>query len=159
MRLTSYTDYALRVLLFAGAAGETVTISRISEAFGISKEHLRKVVHMLSQLGYVKTSQGRYGGITLARPASQINIRDVVEHFESTRIVECFDPRTNTCAIDGICGLKRALARAQASFMETLGEYNLGDLIGNPQLVAFCSGRQAEPDEALQTALPVRQRG
>lgn len=137
MRLTSYTDYALRVLLYAGAAGDTVTISRISVAFNISKDHLRKVVHALSQAGYVTTSQGRSGGITLARPANKINIRDVVERFETTVLVECFDAETNTCQIDGMCGLKHALFKAQNNFLETLGNYTLSDFIESPQLIAF----------------------
>jgi Rrf2 family nitric oxide-sensitive transcriptional repressor len=137
MRLTSYTDYALRVLLYAGAAGQTVTISKISEAFGISKEHLRKVVHSLAQLGYLSTTQGRNGGITLAKAPEQINIREIVEQFETTTIVECFDPATNTCQINGMCGLKHALFKAQKNFLETLGEYYLSDLIKNPKLIAF----------------------
>jgi Rrf2 family nitric oxide-sensitive transcriptional repressor len=137
MRLTNYTDYALRVLLYAGAAGETVTISRISASFDISKDHLRKVVHALSQAGYVTTTQGRSGGITLARPAHKINIRDVVESFETTVLVECFDAATNTCQIDGICGLKHALFKAQNNFLETLGNYTLSNFIEHPQLIAF----------------------
>lgn len=140
MRLTSYTDYALRVLLYAGAAGESVTIANISEAYGISKDHLRKVVHALGQAGYLTTTQGRHGGITLALPAERINIREVVERFEPGTIVECFDPGTNTCAIDGMCGLKHALKRAQNSFMDTLGAYHLSDFIKNPQLIAFARG-------------------
>lgn len=137
MRLTSYTDYALRVLLYTGAAGQTVTISRISSAFGISKDHLRKVVHALAQAGYVTTTQGRSGGIMLARPADKINIRAVVESFETTLLVECFDPVTNTCQIDGMCGLKHALLKAQASFLETLEQYTLNDFIQNQNLIAF----------------------
>lgn len=137
MRLTSYTDYALRVLLFAGAAEQTVTISTISESFGISKEHLRKVVHSLAQLGYIKTTQGRKGGITLALPPERISIRDVVEQFETTTIVECFDAGTNTCQIHGMCGLKHAMMKANRRFLETLGEYRLSDFLGNPQLIAF----------------------
>lgn len=138
MRLTSHTDFALRVLLYVGAAGETVTITRISDAYGISKEHLRKVVHALSQLGYLSTSQGRYGGINLAMPAELINIRKVVEQLENTTIVECFDPATNTCAIDGMCRLKKALFEAREGFLQVLGQYHLGDLINNPRLIAFC---------------------
>ena len=138
MRLTSYTDYALRVLLYTGAAGETVTISQISEAYDISKEHLRKVVHALSQLGYLSTTQGRNGGITLARLPETINIREVVEKLETGLLVECFDPATNTCAIDGMCGLKHVLKRAQNSFMDTLGNYHLSDFLKNQKLVAFC---------------------
>jgi Rrf2 family transcriptional regulator, nitric oxide-sensitive transcriptional repressor len=137
MRLTSYTDYALRVLLYTGAAGETVTITRISEAFNISKEHLRKVVHALAQLGYLSTSQGRNGGITLAQPPESINIREVVERLETGLLVECFDPTTNTCVIDGMCGLKHVLKRAQDSFMATLGNYHLSDFIKNQKLIAF----------------------
>ena len=140
MRLTSYTDYALRVLIYTGAAGQTVTISGISEAYNISKEHLRKVVHALSQLGYLNTTQGRNGGITLARPPETINIRTVVEQLEPTELVECFNPETNTCAIDGMCGLKHVLKRAQTNFMDTLGAYHLSDFIKNPKLIAFSRG-------------------
>ena len=137
MRLTSYTDYALRVLLFAGAAGQTVTISTISESFGISKEHLRKVVHSLAQLGYLNTTQGRNGGIALAIAPEKISIREIVEQFETTTIVECFDAGTNTCQIHGMCGLKHAMMKANRSFLETLGEYRLSDFIRNPKLIAF----------------------
>jgi len=137
MRLTSYTDYALRVLLYTGAAGRLVTISNISDAFGISKEHLRKVVHSLAQLGYITTTQGRNGGIVLAKPADQINIRDIVLLFETTPLVECFNSETNNCQINGMCGLKHVLAKAQKSFLDTLGRYYLSDLIKNPKLIAF----------------------
>lgn len=138
MRLTSYTDYALRVLLFTGAAGETVTITRISNAFGISKEHLRKVVHALAQYGYLTTTQGRNGGITLAKSPDQITIREIVEQFEPATIVECFDKTTNTCVINGMCDLKHILASAQNNFLDTLAGYYLSDLIKNPKLIAFC---------------------
>jgi len=137
MRLTSYTDYALRVLLFTGAAETTVTIATISDAFGISKEHLRKVVHSLAQLGYLSTTQGRNGGIMLAKAPAEINIRVIIEQFETTLLVECFEPATNTCRIDGMCGLKHVLQKAQANFLETLGAYHLSDLIRNPKLIAF----------------------
>jgi Rrf2 family nitric oxide-sensitive transcriptional repressor len=140
MRLTSYTDYALRVLLYTGASGQTVTISQISTAFDISKEHLRKVVHALAQHGYISTTQGRNGGILLARPPATINIRDVVEKFETGLLVECFDAATNTCAIDGMCGLKHVLKRAQNSFLDTLGNYHLSDFLQNQQLVVFARG-------------------
>ena len=138
MRLTSHTDYALRVLLYVGAAERSVTISQISEAYGISKEHLRKVVHALAQLGYLSTTQGRYGGITLAMPPDLINIRKVVEQLENGTIVECFDAETNACAIDGMCLLKKALFDARESFMGVLAKYHLSDLIRNPRLIAFC---------------------
>jgi len=137
LRLTSHTDYALRVLLYVGAASRTVTITQISEAYNISKEHLRKVVHALSQLGYLHTTQGRNGGITLAMSAERINIRRVVDHLENANIVECFDRDTNTCAIDGMCRLKKALFEARENFMKVLEQYHLSDLITNPRLIAF----------------------
>lgn len=137
MRLTSYTDYALRVLIYTGAAGESVTISRISEAYGISKEHLRKVVHSLAQLGYLTTSQGRNGGILLAMPPEKISIREIIEQFETTTIVECFNAELSTCRIDGMCGLKHVLLKAQANFFDTLGNYYISDFIRNPKLIAF----------------------
>lgn len=137
MHLTTHTDYALRVLIYAAAANESVTITRVADAFGISKEHLRKVVHSLSQLGYLATAQGRYGGIRLALPPTQINIRTVLLQFENVKIVECFDSAINTCPIDGMCGLKHALSLAQASFMDTLGQYHLSDFVKDPQLIAF----------------------
>lgn len=137
MRLTSYTDYALRVLLFVGSTDEAVTINTISAGYGISKEHLRKVVHALSQAGYLHTTQGRNGGMRLGRPAEMINIREVVEHFENADLVECFDKASNTCPITGMCGLKLVLSKAQSSFLEVLGQYRLSDMIKNPRLVIF----------------------
>lgn len=137
MRLTSYTDYALRVLLFVGSTDDAVTINTISTGYGISKEHLRKVVHALSQAGYLHTTQGRNGGMRLGMPAEMINIRDVVEHFENADLVECFDKATNSCPISSMCGLKHVLAKAQSSFLEVLGQYRLSDLIRNPRLVIF----------------------
>ena len=137
MRLTSYTDYALRVLLFVGSTDDAVTINTISTAYEISKEHLRKVVHALSQAGYLHTTQGRNGGIRLGKPAETINLRDVVMHFENADLVECFDKATNTCPINGMCGLKHMLQKAQSAFMDVLGQYHLSDLIKNPRLVIF----------------------
>jgi Rrf2 family nitric oxide-sensitive transcriptional repressor len=141
MRLTNYTDYALRALIFTGAARETVTISTISTAYGISKEHLRKVVNQLSHLGYLATTQGRKGGLTLGMPADKINLRAVVEAFETSQLAECFDQETNTCPIDGMCKLKHALRSAQQSFLKELANYTLSDLVRHPQLHVFVRQR------------------
>lgn len=137
MRLTSYTDYALRVLIFVGSTDEAVTINKISTAYVISKEHLRKVVHALSQLGYLQTTQGRNGGIRLGMPAERICIRDVVLHFENADLVECFDKDTNSCPIASMCGLKHVLQKAQTAFFDVLAQYKLSDLIKNPRLMIF----------------------
>ncbi|MDR0781826.1 MAG: Rrf2 family transcriptional regulator [Pseudomonadales bacterium] len=141
MRLTSYTDFALRALIFTGAARETVTIATISAAYGISKEHLRKVVNQLAHLGYLITTQGRHGGLTLGKPAEKINLRAVVEAFETSQLAECFDKDTNTCPIDGMCKLKHALRNAQQSFLKELENYHLSDLVKNPQLQVFVRQR------------------
>ncbi|MEI7949481.1 MAG: Rrf2 family transcriptional regulator [Gammaproteobacteria bacterium] len=143
MRLTSYTDYALRVLLFVAATDEAVTINVISAAYGISKEHLRKVVHKLAQLGYLHTTQGRNGGIRLGIPAENINIRDLVLQFESTELVECFNADTNSCPILGMCGLKGVLQKAHKSFLDVLGQYHLSDMVKNPRLLIFVKNAAA----------------
>ncbi|MDR2213986.1 MAG: Rrf2 family transcriptional regulator [Pseudomonadales bacterium] len=143
MRLTNYTDYALRVLIFTGAARETVTISTISTAYGISKEHLRKVVHQLAHLGYLNTMQGRNGGLTLGMKPEEINLRAVVEAFEASQLVECFDVKTNTCAINGMCKLKHILRDAQQSFLKELENYTLNDVVRNPLLQVFVRRKTA----------------
>lgn len=147
MRLTLYTDYALRVLIYTGATTEPVTISKISTAYGISKEHLRKVVHQLALLGYLRTTKGRNGGIALGMAPELINIRDVVQHFETTKLVECFDRETNTCPISQFCTLKLILNKAHQAFLDTLGQYRLSDIIRNPNLQIFV--RQIFDEEAL----------
>ncbi len=143
MRLTSYTDYALRVLLFVASTDDAVTINVISSAYGISKEHLRKVVHQLSQLGYLHTTQGRNGGIKLGMAAELVNIRDVVLQFESADLVECFDVEHNSCPIIGMCGLKGVLQKAQKSFLDVLGQYHLSDMVKNPRLLIFVKNAAA----------------
>ena len=118
MRLTTYTDYSLRVLIYLGVQSEKlVTIKQISEHYGISNNHLLKVVHQLGLLGFIETVRGRNGGLRLARPASQIVIGDVVRKMEQDMaLVECFaaegriDPSSD-CKIMDACVLKGALAR------------------------------------------------
>lgn len=126
MRLTRYTDYALRVLLYLGARTEGLSsIATISRAYGISQNHLMKVVNDLANAGYVASVRGRSGGIRLGRDPADINIGQVVRHTEdSFQVVDCA-----TCVIAPVCGLTCALDDAVAAFLGVLDRYTLADLM------------------------------
>ena len=129
MHLSLFSDYSLRVLMFAALKGESFLLDEVTAAYGISRNHLAKVVHNLSKLGYLETQRGRGGGISLARPAEEIRIGKLVKETENQPIlVECFDPATNTCPINGCCRLKGILAESMAAFYATLDRYTLKDL-------------------------------
>ena len=132
MRLTRQTDYALRVLMFLGLKkGDGLsTIREIAERYGISENHLMKVVHRLGQEGLIETIRGRQGGVRLAVPPERIRLGDIVRRFEEDmRIVECFDPVTNTCAIAPVCTLSGILSEALKGFMAVLDRHTLADLL------------------------------
>lgn len=132
MRLTLHTDYGLRVLIFLAAkAGEAATIPEIAGAYGISRGHLMKVVSELARLGYVTTTRGRNGGITLGKPAAAICVGEVVRQTEENlALVECFSKGAGAgCRIDGACRLKGALAEALGAFLSVLDGYTLEDIV------------------------------
>lgn len=132
MRLTMYTDFSLRVLIYLGTKekNELSTIQAISDAYGISKNHLMKVTFELGKLGYVETIRGRGGGIRLAMEPEAINIGQVVRKTEDDfHLVECFNCETNTCVISPACGLKGALNRALFAYLKVLDEYTLADFL------------------------------
>lgn len=131
MRLTLFTDYALRVLMYLGLKrGELATIREIAERYRISENHLMKVVHQLGRDGFVETVRGRQGGIALARPADEINIGDMVRRYEDDlRLVECFERRTNTCPIAGACSLTGVFDDALGAFLSVLDRKTLADIL------------------------------
>jgi Rrf2 family transcriptional regulator, nitric oxide-sensitive transcriptional repressor len=131
MRLTQYTDYALRTLILLGLKGEALaTIAEIAGRYGISENHLMKLVHALGRMGYVETMRGRNGGLRLARLPTEIRLGEVVRRTESDfALVECFDAERNGCPITGSCVLERVLAEALQSFMRVLDAYTLADLL------------------------------
>ncbi|ULO04999.1 RrF2 family transcriptional regulator [Paenibacillus sp. 19GGS1-52] len=134
MRLTMYTDFSLRILLYLGAKerSELSTIQDISEAYHISKNHLMKVSHELGRAGFIETVRGRGGGIRLAHAPEEINIGEVIRRMEDDfHLVECFNPATNSCPISQVCGLKGVLARALHAYLNVLSEYTLQDLLLN----------------------------
>ncbi len=130
MRLTMYTDYSLRVLLYLASREEgTVTITELADFYKISRNHLVKVVHNLGLKGYILTTRGRNGGIKLARPAKAILVGDVVRSTEPDfDLLECFNPATDQCVITSSCSLKSVLFNAQKNFLSTLDQYTLADI-------------------------------
>jgi Rrf2 family nitric oxide-sensitive transcriptional repressor len=126
MKLTRYTDYALRVLLYLAARPDKIcSISEISRAYGISQNHLMKVVHDLGKAGYVASSRGRFGGIRLAHAPAEIGIGAVIRHTEDGfDLVDC-----GTCIIAPACGLTGALNEAVRAFLAVLDRYTLDDLM------------------------------
>lgn len=134
MNLKKYTDFALRVLIHAGLKrdGELVSIKEISEVFSISREHLRKIVYELNQEGLLETVRGRNGGVRLAKDPEEINVGEVVRHFENDFILlECFDKGCDYCVISPACKLKRALHEALQAFFQVLDNYTVADLLAN----------------------------
>lgn len=135
MRLTLQTDYALRALLYLAAAGEQGgTAHGIADSYGISRNHLAKVLQKLRALGYLTATRGRNGGVRLARPAADIRVGGVVRQTEdSLAPVECFDPATNTCPLAGACGLERGLGEAVEAYLAVLDRYTIADVSLDPR--------------------------
>ena len=130
MRLTLHTDYALRVLMFAGAKGDALsTIGEIVAQFDISRGHVMKVVHRLGQKGYLETIRGKNGGVRLARKPDQINVGTVVRDMEEELdVLGCLGSDEAYCRIQQCCVLKSALRDATTAFLATLDRYTLEDL-------------------------------
>ncbi len=130
MKLTRYTDYALRVLMHLAARPDRLaSIGEMARGYRISQNHLMKVVHDLRKAGLLDAVRGRSGGVRLARPASEINIGAVVRHTEEDfDLVDC-----GSCVISPACGLQGVLGEALNAFMRTLDGYTLADLVAERQ--------------------------
>lgn len=130
MRLTTFSDYALRVLMYAGAAGDRlITIEETARTYNISRAHLMKVVNILTRTGYIKGVRGRSGGYTLAKPPEAINLGAVVRATEPDfALVECF-ATGNQCIIARRCRLPEVLNEALSAFVSTLDRYTLADIM------------------------------
>ncbi len=130
MRLTQYTDYSLRVLIYLGLQSDRrCTIREISDAYGISRNHLMKVVQQLVAEGYVESTRGVGGGLTLAHAPDRLGVGDVIRAMEpDMSLVECMRPN-NECVITGACRLHGMLAEARDAFYEVLDRYTLADIL------------------------------
>ncbi len=133
MRLTQWTDYTLRVLMYCAACqlrDQPVTISEIADSHGISRSHLTKIVHQLGAQGLLDTTRGRGGGMRLRKPAAEINIGSVVRQTETDfAMVECFEPGSNHCSLIQHCRLKGVLHQATDAYLAVLDAVSLADLL------------------------------
>ncbi|MRX71557.1 Rrf2 family transcriptional regulator [Bacillus lacus] len=136
MRLTNYTDYSLRVLLYLALKEQSqlANIKEIADAYNISKNHLMKVTYDLGKMELIETIRGRNGGIRLKKAPSDINIGAVVRKTEDDfNLVECFDAERNSCIVTPACGLKHVFHQALAAYLNVLDQYTLKDLVKNKE--------------------------
>ncbi len=133
MKLTTYTNYALRSLQLAALkAPNRIKVDDVVKVHGLARPHIVKIVHELGRAGYLETVRGRGGGFFLARPPEDIIIGDVVRLTEGPLdIVECFNPKKNTCPLIGICKLSKAMQKATKAFMDVLDDLTLADIASN----------------------------
>jgi Rrf2 family nitric oxide-sensitive transcriptional repressor len=150
MRLTVYTDYTLRVMIYLTLkyeGGAVATIDEMAQAYGISRNHLMKIVNELSQSGFIETTRGRAGGARLARAPSRISLGEVVRMAEKDfAVVQCQDVALEAdCAVFQACNLKRALRRAIDAFMQELDKMTFEEAVSAPTVAASLLGMGDEP--------------
>jgi Rrf2 family nitric oxide-sensitive transcriptional repressor len=138
MKLTTFSDYTLRVLIYLAVRDDSlVTIGEIAEAYGISRNHLMKVVHHLGVHGYLETVRGKGGGVRLAMAPRDINIGALLRETEhNTALVECFNPKGSACTIEQACALRGIFHQALTSFFSVLDGYTLADVLRNRSRLA-----------------------
>lgn len=147
MRLTTFTDYTLRVLMYlAIEPSRLATIPEMAAAYGISENHLMKVVHRLVRSGLIESVRGKGGGVRLAQPAADIRLGQVIQASEGDAvIVECFSAEQNSCCLTPACRLTKILADTFAGFYTALDSYTLADLVVDRaqlgQLLSVKTGR------------------
>ncbi len=150
MRLTAFTDYTLRTLIYLGLRPEKlVTIADIATAYDISVNHLMKVLHRLAQTGDIVTVRGQHGGLRLARAPETINLGEVVRRTEPDfEMVSCFG-EAQRCTIQDCCVLQQAIGGALQAFLEVLDRYTLADLIAPRQRLATLLGIPLEDKQRV----------
>jgi Rrf2 family nitric oxide-sensitive transcriptional repressor len=133
MRLTGFSDYALRMLMYAASTGDKpFTIEAAARAFGVSRTHLNKVANTLTRGGFLTAVRGRSGGLMLARPAAAISVGDVIRLTEPDfAVVECF-ATGNQCVLTGACKLSGMMGEAIIAFLATFDRYTLADIVLAP---------------------------
>ena len=138
MRFTSFTDYSLRVLMYLAAnPGRRATIAEIARAFGVSENHLVKVVHFLGKSGWLRNVRGKGGGLELAVPPESVRVGAVVRQTEGPPVMaECFGQGASECTIAGACRLRGVLAESVTAMYTVLDRYTLAELVTNRQQIA-----------------------
>ena len=129
MQLTRYTDYGLRLLTYLALLpeGQRANIAEISAAYGLSRNHINKIVHQLGKSGVIDTRRGKGGGFMLNRKPAQVNLGEIVRLLEnSLQVIDCAEP---PCRIAPTCRLKLMLSEATTAFLTTLDQYTLADLV------------------------------
>lgn len=134
MRLTSFTDYGLRMLMrMASAPGHAFSTSDLADEFGLSRNHLAKIMQRLARAGLIETRRGSGGGAALARPATEIRLGTVIRLLEEgQQLVECLSMDGGACTLDGRCQLKSRLSFAEAAFLAELDRSTLADIALDP---------------------------
>lgn len=133
MRLTTMTDYSMRLLMYVGRHPDRLcTIAEVAQAYGISEPHLMKITHRLAQRGWLETIRGKNGGMRLAHPPEEINLGAVVRDTENDlALVECFLD-DSSCTLSGQCKLTAIVEGALQQFMQHIDQYTLADIIPRP---------------------------
>jgi Rrf2 family transcriptional regulator, nitric oxide-sensitive transcriptional repressor len=159
MRLTDYTDYSLRVMLFLAVRDDRLsTIQDISDAYGISKNHLMKVVQRLGELGWIETIRGRNGGLRLNARSLTLTIGEVVRATENDfALVSCFErdgTKPRACVIEPHCRLKHVFESAQRAFLAELDRHTLGELAHPSAPLARLLGLGAGESPVSMASMP-----
>jgi len=131
MQLNRFTDYGLRLLTYLAVlpAGRRANIDEISNIYGLSRNHVNKIVHQLGKAGVIETRRGKGGGFYLAKAPAQVNIADMVLLLESSmQVIDC---QTPACRISPLCNLNGILNEAMTAFIDTLRQYTLADLVAD----------------------------
>jgi Rrf2 family nitric oxide-sensitive transcriptional repressor len=151
MELSRFTDYSLRVLIYAAARdGEKITLSELAQAYRISHHHLVKIVHYLGKLGFLQNRRGRSGGILLGRKATEIRVGDVIRKTESHfNLVECFSAGSDTCRISPTCRLKGVFQEATQAFLDVLDHYTIEDLVQSRSSILRLLSLNGSPASSL----------
>ena len=131
MRLTTFSDFSLRMLIYMALKREGLsTIQEIADSYGVSKNHMMKVAHILGLMGYVETVRGKKGGLRLAMEPSQIHVGAVIRRTEEeSALVQCFKSEGDVCRIEGACALKGMFGEALQAFLEVLDRYTIADIV------------------------------
>lgn len=134
MQLTQFSDYSLRALIYIALQKGPCTIKDITKVYGISNNHMVKIIHNLSKIGLIKTIRGKNGGILMLAQPATINLGKLITQLEPHfHLVQCFNKEKANCCITPVCRLREILHEAQSAFMQVLENYTLADILHNPK--------------------------